>query len=103
MSKNASLDFLFESLAEAGLPQNVGDIIGRKFIFDSEFGSHHIVLVGTVTGIRVSDEGGLKLEVSSREFWNGKVAGIVFYNGEWSVDTDDTSEYRYYKGTFSLF
>ena len=65
---------LFGALENAGLSTtyaNAGfNYIGANFYFYCEHGSHHQVLAGTITGIGLSDEGGLKLYVSVPEFWD---------------------------------
>ena len=47
--------------------------IGAKFHFYAISGSHHYALVGTITGISLSDEGGLKFYVSVQGFWGEKL------------------------------
>ena len=63
-------------------------IIGRAFRFDCRHGSHHEILVGTIVAIKISDEGGLDLFVSSPRFWGKPLISIKRSNGKWMAYVD---------------
>ena len=73
---------LCDALVKTGLWPTKKDpglaYIGAKFHFYAISGSHHHVLAGTITGIGLSDEGGLKFYVSVPEFWGEKLLYLSF-------------------------
>ncbi|MBX4204859.1 MAG: hypothetical protein KW788_01560 [Candidatus Doudnabacteria bacterium] len=76
------------ALQSANLPLGPEPIIGRMFRFGCEHGSHHHILVGTITAIEVSDEGGLQLHVSSPKMWGEKIKGISHTSRGWVLVLD---------------
>ena len=66
-----------EKLIKSGLP-TCKFLIGRLFTFNSEHGSHHHMLCGTITGINISDEGGLQLSVSIPEIWGKRLKSLIY-------------------------
>jgi hypothetical protein len=89
-------------LKEAGLPTDMKQIIGRPYRFGCEFGSHHQILMGTVTAIRISDEGGIDLYVSNPVFRGGSVISINYDGSEWSVSVDTGELRKTFEGEFKL-
>ena len=96
---------LMEQLVEAGLPSKPSKLIGRPYRFGYESGSHLQILVGTITGIMISDEGGLELEVSNLTFTGQKLLGIMRDQdrGKWMAHVDAQQvEDRFFPGRFDL-
>jgi hypothetical protein len=89
-------------LKEAGLPTDMKQIIGRPYLFGCEFGSHHQILMGTVTAIRISDEGGLDLYVSNPVFRGRPIISITYDKGEWFVFVDRGELRETFEGEFKL-
>ncbi|MGE5393066.1 MAG: hypothetical protein ACM3NH_04975 [Candidatus Saccharibacteria bacterium] len=59
---------------------------GEKFRFICEHGSHFHVVDGTITGIELSDEGGLQIEVSNRTMWGRPIMYLAFTKERgWSI------------------
>ena len=54
------------------------DLVGRKYCFVAEYGSHHQVLLGTILGLELSDEGGLELIVSNPRFGGAQLLSLSF-------------------------
>ena len=75
-------------------------IIGRKYCFGAKFGSHYQVLVGTITGIQISDEGGIDLEVSSKRFHGLRLLSLKWMEQykNWAAYLDDLPMDRRFRG-----
>lgn len=73
------------ALTSAGLPTKVQDIIGRTYIFACERGSHHHVLSGTITAMKISDEGGLDLFVTNPSIWGTRLISLRFIIERWAA------------------
>lgn len=82
---------LLKALKEAGIEIPPTLLIGSKFDFSSSYGSHQQSLVGTVTGITWSDEGGLKFFVSIPEIWGVPMNCLVYTENRWAalMEVDD--------------
>ncbi len=76
---------LENELKRAGLPKNPREIIGRMYRFECQHGSHHHILVGTITAIYISDEGGLNLHVTNTEIWGQKIRSIIRVANKWAL------------------
>ncbi|MFA6145989.1 MAG: hypothetical protein WC697_01495 [Patescibacteria group bacterium] len=65
-------------------------LIGRQYCIgcSRRHGSHSYTLVGTITGIYLSDEAGLRLELSSKEIAGEKIKGITWIENRWAVEVD---------------
>ncbi len=90
MSYNTASRLLEAALREAGLSPHPKYLIGRMFRFASQFGSHHQILVGTITALNVSDEGGLELIVSNTRFWEAPLVSIRKVEEVWGAYAPDT-------------
>ncbi len=78
-----------EKLMRIGLPA-CNLLVGRLFTFESKHGSHYHLLCGTITGISISDEGGLELFVSIPEIWGERFRSLIYNEIErsWRVCMD---------------
>ncbi len=101
------LEYLLnEELERVGLPP-AEEMIGRKFFFGCEHGSHTHALVGTITGVKWSDEGGLTLFVSVPEMWGEPLLYLIREDHGWSavlpVDRKKPEAGKeFFPGTFRL-
>jgi hypothetical protein len=70
--------------------------VGKNFAFTAEHGSHRHELLGTVTGVMWSDEGGIKLFVSIPEFWGRPLKCLTHTEKGWCayIDVDDNTMQR---------
>lgn len=108
---------LDEALKEAGLPADITSVVGKQFVFGCHHGSHRTILSGTVTGIQLSDEGGLKLYVSTPNFWGCRLDSLAKLDAGWAarvlilpeILTHETSpkvrihaQYEYYPGVLEF-
>ncbi len=94
---------LKEQLKESGLPIDPKKIIGRLYRFESEHGSHHDILVGTIQAIGVTDEGGLDVYVSNPRFFGARLISIKYSNDRWLAYIDEAIlELRFYEGELVL-
>lgn len=108
---------LDRALKVAGLPADITSVVGKQFVFGCYHGSHHTFLSGTVTGIGLSDEGGLKLYVSTPAFWGCRLDSLAKLDAGWAVRaltlpeilTDELSpkvrihaQYEYYPGVLEF-
>lgn len=89
-------------LEQAGLGT---ELLGRRFIFSSVHGSHSTTKVGTIIGIDLSNELGLVLEVSNREFYGLPLVGLCFEDGEktWSAMTRSERDFRPFSGLLHIY
>lgn len=70
-------------------------IIHKKFLFTAENSSHEHALVGTITGLSWSDEGGLEVFVSIPRLWGCPLRSIMFTNDSWAARIEiDEEPYR---------
>ena len=76
------------SLRAAGLPMDVEWIIGRIYRFGCEHGSHHHILVGTITAIEISDEGGLELHISNPKVWGKLIKSLRHTKDGWALSLE---------------
>ncbi len=111
---------LKQELQRAGLPTVLRKVIKRMYFFVCEHGSHQHILVGTIIAIKISDEGGLDLYVTSPEIWGQKIKSIKKTDKGWAVyvsqdeqaseqsepksedDIDDFIEERFFYGELKL-
>ena len=92
---------LAEATQEAKLGVDFRKLIGTKFLFGSEHGSHQEILAGTVKAVGLSDEGGLDLYVSTPRFFGRPLISIKRINGKWFAYVDDpVLKLRFYEGNF---
>lgn len=101
------LEYLLnEELTRVQLPP-ADEVIGRKFFFVCEHGSHTHAFAGTITGVKWSDEAGLKLFVSVPEMWGEPLLCLIRESGGWSailpVDRNKPEVGKeFFPGTFRL-
>ena len=76
------LNELERALDDADLGPCV-DLNGHKFVFTSYHGSHSHALLGTITGVSWSDEGGLHLFTSITEFWGTPLLYLIRMSDNW--------------------
>lgn len=101
------LEYLLnEELTRVQLPP-ADEMVGRKFFFCCEHGSHAHAFVGTITGIKWSDEAGLKLFVSVPEMWGEPLLCLIRENAVWiavlPVDRQrPAAGEEFFSGTFRL-
>ncbi|MDD5626209.1 MAG: hypothetical protein PHG83_03520 [Patescibacteria group bacterium] len=79
--------------------------LGQEFRFGFRYGAHYTVLIGTITGIRVSDEGGLQLQISNRRKGDARIDCIIKTEKGWDLITleneiSDSKIREYYPGIF---
>jgi hypothetical protein len=68
---------LFEALVKAGLRRDLPAVLGSKYLFNCNRGSHFTILSGTIESIEFSDEVGLQLYVSSPSFCGAPLDSFV--------------------------
>lgn len=91
------------ALISSGLSGDIKNLLGRKFFFAAEVGSHHQELAGTIESIRTSDEGPLVLGVTNPTFWGERLLGLAFVGKQWCayIDVKEVDE-RFIPGQIML-
>lgn len=94
---------LEKELRDTGLPTNPREVIGRVYRFGCKKGSHHFILVGTITAIEISDEGGFKLIVSNREIWGMQLKSIAKTDPGWEARVLDDVTMLHFHGELEIY
>lgn len=76
------------ALLSSGLPSEISKVLGRRYFFAAEWGSHNQEIVGTIESIRTSDEGPLVLGVTSPTFYGKPLIGLAFVGEKWCAYID---------------
>ncbi|MDD3101795.1 MAG: hypothetical protein PHE59_01445 [Patescibacteria group bacterium] len=76
-----------KGLLSSGLPITMPDLIGFRFVFGCKYGSHYQILVGTITGVRISDIGGFQLQISNEKMGGDKIDCIIQTEEGWELIT----------------
>lgn len=78
-----------QALISSGLEQNPIVIVGRTFQFGAEFEDHYAIVVGTISGIEMSDLDSFIIRVSCPRFWGQEIDGLIYdpSKGVWMMRT----------------
>lgn len=89
--KTGFVEDLTEALKAAGMDLPFAEMIGMKYLFGCEHGSHHHVLVGTITAVQLSDEGGLDLHISNPTIFGCKIKSLKWLDNSksWAAFLDE--------------
>lgn len=97
------LNMLDAGLKDEGVHASPTTLLGSTFQFGAAWGSHHEILMGKITGIGLSDEGGLDFYVSCPRFWGKPLISIKRNNGKWlAYIRDEDPNRRFYEGEFTI-
>ncbi|MEK7193547.1 MAG: hypothetical protein AAB652_02040 [Patescibacteria group bacterium] len=94
---------LVARLTEAKLPTDPREILDRKFLFFTDNGSHYEILIGTITGIRLTKDGGLELHATTLPAHGNHRDTLKFLGPSWTLSAPELSFPRLLRiGDFEL-
>ncbi len=76
---------LVARLTEAKLSADPREILDRKFLFFTTHDSHHEILIGTITGIHISDEDGLELYITTPPVRGERLNRLRYLGSSWAL------------------